>query len=99
MGGVILDVPASEAGAAYDGLVERVKARAPRAKIDGVLLAPMVKGGVEKPDVTFTLKDQDWLSIAEGKLDPQSAFFSGKLKVTGDIGLALRLQQIFPTQR
>jgi len=59
----------------------------------------MVKGGVEKPDVTFTLKDQDWLSIAEGKLDPQSAFFSGKLKVTGDIGLALRLQQIFPTQR
>jgi putative sterol carrier protein len=59
----------------------------------------LVKGGVEKPDVTFTLKDQDWLSMTEGKLDPQSAFFSGKLKVTGDIGLALRLQQIFPTQR
>ncbi len=47
MGGVMLDVPAEEAGAAYDRLVERVKARAPRAKIDGVLLSPMVKGGVE----------------------------------------------------
>ncbi len=47
MGGVMLDVPAAEAGAAYDRLVERVKARAPRAKIDGVLLSPMVKGGVE----------------------------------------------------
>jgi putative sterol carrier protein len=58
-----------------------------------------VEGGVEKPDVVFTMKDQDWLSLAEGKLDPQSAFFSGKLKVTGDIGLALRLQQIFPTPR
>jgi putative sterol carrier protein len=58
----------------------------------------LVTGGVEKPDVTFTLKDQDWLSMAEGKLDPQSAFFSGKLKVTGDIGLALRVPQIFPTQ-
>ncbi len=47
MGGVMLDVPAAEAGAAYDRLVERVTARAPRAKIDGVLLSPMVKGGVE----------------------------------------------------
>ncbi len=47
MGGVMLDVPAAEAGAAYDRLVERVTARAPRAKIDGVLISPMVKGGVE----------------------------------------------------
>jgi putative sterol carrier protein len=59
----------------------------------------LVNGGVEKPDVTFTLKDTDWLSMAEGKLDPQNAFFSGKLKVTGDIGLALRVPQIFPTPR
>ena len=43
----MLDVPAAEAGAAYDRLVERVKARAPRATIDGVLLSPMVRGGVE----------------------------------------------------
>jgi len=47
MGGVMLDVPASEAGAAYDRMIERIKARAPRAKIDGVLMSPMVKGGVE----------------------------------------------------
>jgi acetate---CoA ligase (ADP-forming) len=47
MGGVMLDVPAREAGAAYDQIVQRVTARAPRAKIDGVLLSPMVKGGTE----------------------------------------------------
>lgn len=47
MGGVMLDVPAAEAGAAYERLVARVKARAPRATIDGVLLSPMVRGGVE----------------------------------------------------
>jgi len=47
MGGVMLDVPASEAGAAYEQIVQRVTARAPRAKIDGVLLSPMVKGGTE----------------------------------------------------
>ena len=47
MGGVMLNVPATEAGAAYDQLIERVKARAPQAMIDGVLLSPMVSGGVE----------------------------------------------------
>src|SRR5437764_5295593 len=47
MGGVMLDVPAAQAGAAYDRMIERIKARAPRAKIDGVLISPMVKGGTE----------------------------------------------------
>lgn len=58
-----------------------------------------VPGGVEKPDVTFTISDQDWIALTEGKLDAQSAFFSGKLKVAGDMGLALRVPQLFPTSR
>ena len=59
----------------------------------------LVPGGVEKPDVTFTISDKDFLALTEGKLDPQSAFFSGQLKVAGDIGLALKVQQLFPTPR
>jgi acyl-CoA synthetase (NDP forming) len=47
IGGVMLDIAAADAGSAYDRLVERVRARAPLATIDGVLLSPMVKGGVE----------------------------------------------------
>jgi len=47
MGGVMLNVPAANAGGAYDELVQRVQARAPRAKFDGVLISPMVSGGVE----------------------------------------------------
>jgi acetate---CoA ligase (ADP-forming) len=47
VGGVMLDVPAGEAGAAYDRLVARVKERAPDATIEGVLMSPMVKGGTE----------------------------------------------------
>ncbi len=47
VGGVMLDVPAAEAGAAYTQLVERVRPRAPDADLEGVLLSPMVRGGVE----------------------------------------------------
>src|SRR6185437_7687692 len=47
VGGVMLDVPAAEAGAAYDRLVARVKERVPDAKLDGVLISPMVRGATE----------------------------------------------------
>jgi putative sterol carrier protein len=59
----------------------------------------LIPGGVEKPDVTFTISDKDWLALADGKLDAQSAFFSGQLKIAGDMGLALRFAQLFPTRR
>ena len=62
-------------------------------------VSELVPGGVEKPDVTFTISDKDFIAMSEGKLDPQSAFFSGRLKVAGDIGLALKLQQLFPIPR
>jgi acyl-CoA synthetase (NDP forming) len=47
VGGVMLDVPAAEAGAAFDALMARVRARAPQARLDGVLISPMLKGGTE----------------------------------------------------
>jgi acyl-CoA synthetase (NDP forming) len=47
MGGVMLNVATADAGKAYDELVTRVQARAPRAQIDGVLISPMVTDGVE----------------------------------------------------
>jgi putative sterol carrier protein len=46
--------------------------------------------------MTFHLKDQDWLAIAEGKLDPMKAFTQGKVKVTGDMMLAMRIPNLFP---
>ena len=59
----------------------------------------VIPGGVEKPDITFTVSDKDWIAIAEGKQDPMNAFMTGKLKVSGDMMLAMRLQQLFPTRR
>jgi len=59
----------------------------------------VIPGGVEKPDVTFTISDKDWFAITEGKLDGMNAFMTGKLKVSGDMMLAMKLQNLFPTRR
>ena len=56
----------------------------------------LIRGGIEKPDVTFTVGDKNWLAIIGGKLDPMKAFMTGKLKVTGDMALALKMSQLFP---
>lgn len=47
VGGVRLNVPAAEAGQAYDSILAAVKAAQPDARIEGVILSPMREGGVE----------------------------------------------------
>nr|KAF6489658.1 hydroxysteroid 17-beta dehydrogenase 4 [Molossus molossus] len=46
-------------------------------------------------DVTVTLSDEDFINVVLGKLDPQKAFFSGRLKARGNIMLSQKLQMVF----
>ncbi|PIK40916.1 putative non-specific lipid-transfer protein [Apostichopus japonicus] len=50
----------------------------------------------KKADCTFTMKDSDLYDLMLGKLQPQAAFFSGKLKFAGNMAVAMKLQQIMP---
>jgi hypothetical protein len=43
---------------------------------------------------TVSATDQAFLDIVNGRLNAQMAFMSGKLKIQGDMGLAMKLQQI-----
>ncbi|MGH0180142.1 UNVERIFIED_CONTAM: hypothetical protein FKN15_021100 [Acipenser sinensis] len=47
-----------------------------------------------KADVTFSLSDEDFMEVVLGKLNPQKAFFAGKLKVKGNIMLSQKLETI-----
>ncbi|XP_042344065.1 peroxisomal multifunctional enzyme type 2 [Plectropomus leopardus] len=47
-----------------------------------------------KADVTFTVSDKDFMEVVQGKLNPQKAFFSGLLKVKGNIMLSQKLEVI-----
>ncbi|NWV68172.1 DHB4 enzyme, partial [Malurus elegans] len=45
-------------------------------------------------DTTFTLSDEDFMDVVTQKINPQKAFFSGKLKVKGNIMLSQKLEMI-----
>ncbi|KAK3090738.1 hypothetical protein FSP39_014203 [Pinctada imbricata] len=54
-----------------------------------------VKFGAEpKGDVTISMSDDDMINLMTGKLNPQQAFFQGKLKIQGNMGLAMKLKDL-----
>ena len=52
-------------------------------------------GEVENPNLTLIADSGDFVKIFTGGLDPTAAFMSGKLKIKGDMGLAMRMQTMF----
>jgi len=59
--------------------------------------AALAEGVAPSPSVTINVAAQDWLDISSGKLDPTKAFMTGKLKISGDLGLMMRFQRMFMT--
>ncbi|MGB0908712.1 MAG: SCP2 sterol-binding domain-containing protein, partial [Maricaulaceae bacterium] len=42
-----------------------------------------------------SVSKDDFIALASGNLDPMMAFMSGKLKVAGDMSVAMGLQSLF----
>lgn len=56
--------------------------------------ASVAKGEAAAPSCTVTMAEGDFLDLLSGKLNGQMAFMTGKLKVAGDFGLALKLESL-----
>jgi len=54
-----------------------------------------VRAGDDETEVTLIAAADVFQDILAGGLDPTSAFMSGKLRVEGDMGTAMRLSSIF----
>ncbi|WP_076071496.1 SCP2 sterol-binding domain-containing protein [Sphingomonas montana] len=73
-----------------------------KVKIDfgpeGVILLDGVAREVTEADgdadSTVKVSWEDWQALAGGTLNPMTAFMSGKLKVEGDMSVAMQLQSV-----
>ena len=54
-----------------------------------------VTEGASDADVTISTSEATFTRIAEGDLNPTSAYMSGKIKVKGDMGAAMKLSKLF----
>ena len=55
----------------------------------------VTEGAHASPNMTMTMAAQDYVDMITGKLNGQMAFMSGKLKIAGDMGLAMKMQSLF----
>jgi putative sterol carrier protein len=53
------------------------------------------KGAHPAPKMTLTADSDDYIKLFTGQLDPMQAFMAGKLKLTGDLNLAMKMTQFF----
>jgi putative sterol carrier protein len=55
----------------------------------------VAEGPGTNPALTLQMSAQDWLDMTSGKQSGQMLFMSGKLKLKGDMGLAMKLGSMF----
>jgi len=52
-------------------------------------------GNAENPKMTLTANAHDFREVLLGKMDGMMAFMQGKLKLAGDLNLAMKLTSLF----
>lgn len=60
-------------------------------RVDGTQSPPAVDNDDADADCTIKVSEDDFREIISGEQDAQTAFMMGKLKVEGDMGVAMQL--------
>lgn len=85
------------AGSGFDKRVKFDFGDVGKLLIDGA--AGKVSNDDGDADATVSVGFDDFVKLAQGALDPMQAYMTGKLKVAGDMGVAMKLQSLFSKLR
>jgi putative sterol carrier protein len=53
------------------------------------------EGAADNPKLTIKAAADDYYNVATGTMNPMQAYMSGKLKISGDMGLAMKFMSMF----
>lgn len=55
----------------------------------------VTEGAAKDPTLILTMDADDFMAMSRGDINPMNAFMGGKIKLQGDMGLAMKLQSLF----
>jgi putative sterol carrier protein len=55
----------------------------------------VTQNGDADPDVTISASEETFQKLVSGEQNPTTAYMTGKLKIQGDMGAAMKLQKLF----
>ena len=62
--------------------------------LDATQIPNLVSTSDSESDCTMVISIENFMALADGTLDGASAFMSGRLKIQGDMGIAMKLGAI-----
>ena len=62
--------------------------------IDGSGAGNVVSTEDKEADCTISVSQEDFMGLMSGSINPMTAFMSGKIKVAGEMGVAMKLQSL-----
>ncbi len=55
----------------------------------------VTQGRAAAPDLTLTMAASDYVALSHGQANPVNLFMAGKIKLQGDMGLAMKFPEMF----
>ena len=62
--------------------------------VDGTGQENAVSAANEDADCVISIKPEDFMALVKGELNPMMAMMTGKVKIKGDMGVAMKLQSL-----
>ncbi len=92
---ILANLTASAAKAAPLGKTLKFDFGDQKIVVDGTGAGNMVTTEDKETDCTVSVSQEDMMGLMNGTLNGMMAFMSGKVKVVGDMGVAMKMQSLF----